>query len=202
MSDPRWLRWTLFVALLVLGAFYVLAYAFFVEQSHDFAAELYNSRAREYAEGHPVDLPARFIFLSESADVSRLGSGWHAPAPAGTWSSLNDSWIAIALRHPRKAVAVKLYATAFVSRYHKRIDVSAEINGQTIGKWRRMRGNASEPVEFCISNTAEQSPLMLHLHVKSVASPLQVGGGPDGRQLGLLLTSIELSGDCGPPDLR
>jgi hypothetical protein len=196
MNSPAWQRWTLFVALFALGIGYVVAYVFFRANSRDFVAERFNQRSQVYARNHPIGIPTKLTFTSGNADVALLGSGWYPSGPEGTWSSMDDSWVALPLRR-HSAIGLKIFATAFVARHHKEIDISADIDGQALGKWRQRWSDAA-PASFDVCAPASESriPKMLHIHFDHIASPLHVGVGPDGRSLGLLLGSIEFTDGC------
>jgi hypothetical protein len=197
MSASRWPRWTLLSALLVLGGAYIVAFTFFIAESRDFVVDLHNRRAMESAIAAPIEVPKTLQLTAGTAGAALFGGGWYAPEPLGTWSSSSDSWIALAFRDADAGVRITLTGTAFIARHHKKIVVTADVAGHRLASWQRTYRNVSDPLQFCIPAAISRSrDLMLHLHVDSLASPLEVGTGQDRRRLGLLLTSMELSGSC------
>ena len=197
MTGPTWQRWILFIALVTLGLMYVAAYVFFRVNSRDFAAALFNSRARDYAGAHPVDVPATLRFTSGSSDLALLGSGWYAPAPEGTWTGMDDVWLSLGLHRGHGAVGVSIETTAFLSRRHKRMKVGIDLDGRTVGQWQRHWSDPSRPFDFCIPpGNDERFPAMLHIHIEHSAVPFVLGQGQDTRLLGLLLHTMTLSDGC------
>jgi len=195
--NSAWRNPVLFAALVLLGGMYVLAFVFFRAESHDFIAMRQNHAALERAARRTIEAPATLKLVAGSADAMLLGNGWYEASPHGTWSSMRDSWIALGLRPADTGVAVTLNAIAFVARHHKRVVISADVDGNLLGKWLRDQGNSAEALAFCIPpQLARKGNPLLHLQVEPIASPLQANAGPDSRRLGLLLSSIDLHAGC------
>jgi hypothetical protein len=197
MSDSRWSRAALLAALVFLGVGYIGAFALFLTRSRDFVMAQHNRRAMERAIAAPVEVPGTVQLTAGSAGVALLGGGWYASEPPGTWSSMNDSWIALDVRDAGTGIGVTLSGTAAVGHHHKKILVSAEVAAHELGAWERTQRNASEPLRFCIPPAISRTRrVMLHLHVDSLASPADMRTGPDLRKLGVLLATIQLSAGC------
>jgi hypothetical protein len=191
MSDSAWRRWSLLVALLVLGSLYLLAFILFVSRSQDFIAERRNNSAADFSRSHAIPLPADLIFSSDTNNVARLGGGWNYPDVNGVWSAAKDAWVELAV-HPLDAdLLVRLNTTASTANKKNRIEVS--VNGVPMGSWARYASNASEPIEIRLPRSLIGTGLLaIHIHTRSVSSPFRLGEGNDTRQLGVLLTSIQI----------
>jgi hypothetical protein len=198
MSTPVWQRWTLLIALFVLGVGYVLAFALFNRDSMDFIVDQQNRRAMQYARAAPIGIPNTLQFNAGAIGATLLGGGWYASEAGGAWSSRNDSWIALALRDTNDGVKVTLNGNAFVTaRHHKKIVVSADVGAQRLGAWQRTISNPAEPIQLCMpAAIARRGSFLLHLHVDRLSSPLETDEGPDHRTLGWFLASMELQRGC------
>jgi hypothetical protein len=193
LVDPAWRRWLLLGALVLLGVFYVVACSFFFKHSVDFIAARYNQRALEYSRAHVVPLPAKLSFGLGEADNARLGSGWHRPDTGGVWTESVDAFVEIAVSRQHPALLLRLNTTVFLPKHRPRMKIKAVINGVAAGKWERRWSNASEPLEIVIPAALFQADhLALHLKLDHIASPFRLRNGPDTRELGLLLWSIEV----------
>jgi len=88
---------------------------------------------------------------------------------------------------------LRVNATAAVLKQRPRMKVKAFINGMPAGDWLRDVSNASSPLDLRVpASAANAGRLEIRLGVDHTASPFRLGAGPDDRQLGLLLHSIEL----------
>lgn len=193
MSDPAWRRWSLLSALIALGCSYILAYALFITRSQDFIVAKLNQRALDFSREHVINPPAKLQFGLGNDDDARLGGGWHEAEADGIWSQEDDAWIELNLSGTDNARVVHLNTTAFVAKRHRRITVAVNVNGTPVGSWIRDRTNASEPLNIPVPPALGRTGrLTIHLHIEHGASPFDTHDGPDKRQLGLKLYSIEV----------
>ena len=188
-----WRRWLLFAALALLVVGYCAAFALFMTRSEDFLVARYNQRALDFSRGHIVSAPAKLSFGLGEPDNPRLGGGWHAPDSGGTWSQSVDAVVEIVVPHEHVPLLLRVNATAAVLKQRPRMKVKAFINGMPAGDWLRDLSNASSPLDLRVpASAANAGRLEIRLGVDHTASPFRLGAGPDDRQLGLLLHSIEL----------
>ena len=186
-------RWALLVALLVIGIGYVLAFLFFLSNSRNFIEEARNREALEYSRAHPLTPPATVVFGAGAEGNHRLGAGWHPPDTGGVWSSTRNSWLELAIQHPGVDSVLALNVTAPIVPTRERMKIKLYVNGELRGSWIRTSDNATAPFEVQLPQTvARQDRLDLKLRVDHLVSPMRLGVGPDSRNLGVLLHSIEL----------
>lgn len=199
LTAPAWRRWLLLIALLALGVLYIAAYGFFVLESRNFIDVQRNQRAADFARSHVVALPAHLNFAEGQAGAGSLGGGWYNPEGGGVWSASADTWIHLTVAGADGDLALKLNGSAFVVRHHSRIRVSVDVNGEALGSWERHPANAAEPLRVTVPHAlARAGNLIIHLHIDKPMSPRQLGPSEDFRQLGLFLTSLDLTATGAP----
>jgi hypothetical protein len=192
LSVPAWRRWSLLVLLLTIGGAYVATYALFIVRSENFITVARNQRAASFSGEHPLAVPAKLAFGAGQPDDARLGGGWHVPDDNGVWSALPDARIELVVKTEADFL-LRFNAVAFVAQEHPQVEVALTINDAPMGRWIRTGANAAEPIEVRVPGTSVHGgPLAIQLHTDSVASPFRLRAGPDRRQLGILLSSIEV----------
>ena len=188
-----WRRWLLFAALVLIVVGYCAAFALFATRSQDFVVARYNLRALDFSRSHVVSAPAKLSFGLGEPDNPRLGGGWHAPDSGGVWSKTADAFIEIVVPREHAPLLLRVNTTAAVLKKRPRMKIKAFINGVPAGKWVRDDSNASGSFDLRVPTpVADAGRLEIRLRVDHTASPFRLGAGPDGRQLGVLLYSIEL----------
>lgn len=194
ISDPAWRRGSLLGALFVLGGIYIFAYILFVTQSQNFIVAKRNDRALNFSRNHAIELPAKLLFGVAENDTARLGGGWHLPEVNSVWSATTDAWIELVVRKQNSAnLLIRLNTIAFVVKPHPRIKITVSVNEMPLGSWVRDTTNASEPLDVRVPRSlAGTNDFAIHLRIDHGDSPFRLKVGPDRRQLGVLLTSIEL----------
>jgi hypothetical protein len=71
--------------------------------------------------------------------------------------------------------------------------ITASVNDVPAGRWVRIASNAHEPIDLLVpASLVQAGPLVIHLKTDHIASPFRLASGPDTRQLGVLLYSIEV----------
>ncbi|HET7063983.1 MAG TPA: hypothetical protein VFI49_06865 [Rudaea sp.] len=194
LTAPAWRRWLLLTALFVLGAAYIAAYALFVARSRNFIDVQRNERAETFAHAHAIAVPAHVTFGEGQPGAGMLGGGWYNPETGGAWSASADAWIHLALTTSDSDLELQLNATAFVAEHHSRIRIGVDVNDASLGSWERRPDNAGEPMRAHIpAAQARSGSLIVHLHIDKPASPKQLGPSDDFRQLGVFLTSLDLT---------
>ncbi len=194
LTDPAWRRWTLLAALLTLGSAYIFTYVLFNMRSSDYILAKRNEQASQYSLGHMIETPASLSIGLGKPDFARLGGGWHIPEVGGVWSADHDAWIDLFVREVDGAdLQLRFNTTAFVAKRHPSIRISLSVNGVRLASWRRDSGDASEPLDVRVPRSAIRNGwLSLDLHIDHGASPADARVGPDRRQLGISLSSIEI----------
>lgn len=194
LTVPAWRRWLLLGALLALGGLYVAAYGLFVLKSRNFIDVQRNQRAADYAQVHVTALPSHLTFGEGQPGVGSLGGGWYNPEAGGVWSASADTWIHLSIDNIDSDLDLQLNANAFVAPHHSRIRVAADVNDTALGSWERRPANATEPIRMRIpQSVAKPGKLIIHLHIDKPVSPRQIGPSDDFRQLGVFLTSFDLT---------
>jgi hypothetical protein len=193
VSDPAWRRWSLFIALLVLGGCYIAAYAFFLLHSKNFIDVARNQQAADFSRVHPLAGPTKIIFGRSETSNAYLGGGWHVPDPGGAWSTTKDAWVLLTVRKPDGDLSLRINAMPFLGTSHVRSTLHAYVNDSLLGTWTRSRENATEPLDIRIPHElAANGTLAIRLNTNYLDSPFRLRKGPDDRRLGLFLSSIEV----------
>ncbi|HEX6833455.1 MAG TPA: hypothetical protein VF132_07975 [Rudaea sp.] len=199
--DPAWRRWTLLGALFVLGVAYVAAFALFVARSENFIEKQRLDAAAAYSREHKAQVPSTLSFRSGSADIARLGGGWHRPEEAGVWSSEKNAWIAVSTRDFRADLLVRLNLIAFAPPPRPRLQIRIDVDGQPLGAWDRDSATGEKPLEVRVpAALLRDGQITIALHTDHVDSPFHLGIGADKRKLGVLLSSIELRPASSPTE--
>jgi hypothetical protein len=198
--DRAWQRWSLFAALMLIVIGYCAAFALFATRSQDFLVARYNQRALDFSRAHVVSAPARLSFGLGEPDNPRLGGGWHAPDPGGVWSQTVDAFVEIVLPREHAPLLLRVNATAAVLKQRPKMKVKAFINGVPAIRWVRYDPDASGSFDLRVpASEAKDGRLEIRFRVDHTVSPFRLGAGQDGRQLGVLLYSIELLDDESRP---
>jgi hypothetical protein len=188
-----WRRWLLLAALALLVFGYCAAFALFATRSQDFLVARYNQRALDFSRAHIVSAPAKLSFGLGEPDNPRLGGGWHAPDNGGAWSQTADAFVEIVVPRGHAPLLLRVNATAAVLKQRPKMRIKAFINGVQAVRWVRYAGDASGSFDLRVpASEANARRLEIRLSVDHTASQFRLGAGPDSRQLGVLLHSIEL----------
>jgi len=188
-----WRRRSLFAALALLVFGYCAAFALFATRSQDFLVARYNQRALDFSRAHIVSAPAKLSFGLGEPDNPRLGGGWHAPDGGGAWSQTADAFVEIVVPREHAPLLLRVNATAAVLKQRPKMRIKAFINGVQAVRWVRYAGNASGSFDLRVpASEANAGRLEIRFSVDHTASQFRLGAGPDTRQLGVLLHSIEL----------
>jgi len=188
-----WQRRLLFAALTLIVIGYCAAFALFVTRSQDFLVARYNEQALDFSRAHIVSAPAKLSFGLGELDNPRLGGGWHAPDPGGAWSQTVDAFVEIVVPREHAPLLLRFNATTAVLKQRPKMKVKAFINGVPAIRWVRYDPDASGSFDVRVPESeAKAGRLEIRLRVDHTASPFRLGAGTDGRQLGVLLHSIEL----------
>jgi hypothetical protein len=191
--DRTWQRWLLFAALMLIVIGYCAAFALFATRSQDFLVARYNQRALDFSRAHIVSAPAKLSFGLGEPDNPRLGGGWHAPDGGGAWSQALDAFVEIVVPREHAPLLLRVNATAAVLKQRPKMRIKAFINGVQAIRWVRYDPDASGSFDLRVpASEAKDGRLEIRLRVDHTASPFRLGAGPDSRQLGVLLHSIEL----------
>ena len=186
------MRMALFIALLVLGVGYIFAYALFVEQSRDFVVAEENARARDFSASHPVTIPSTIPFDSASPWVKLLGGGWHRTQPDGTWSSMNESFVAFHVPRSAGPLHLRIQSDSLVTAHHARQTLGLSANGNLLLTKVRTSDDSSNPIDLVIpASEIGDGYISLEFYADKLTVPLATGAGLDSRALGLRLRSIE-----------
>jgi len=191
-----WRRRVLLGALALLVVGYCAAFALFVTQSRDFLVARYNQRAQDFSREHVVSAPAKLSFGQGEPDNARLGGGWHAPDPGGAWSQSVDAFVEIEVLREHTPLLLRVNATAAVLEQRPKMKIKAFINGVPVIRWVRYYPGAAGSFDLRVpASEAKAGLLEIRFRADHTVSPFRLGAGPDGRQLGFLLHSIELLDD-------
>jgi len=193
LADPAWRRWLLLAALVLIGIGYATAFALFVTRSQDFIVARYNQRALDFSRAHIVSAPAKLSFGPDEPGSMRLGGGWHAPESGGAWSQTRNAFVVIVVPREHVPLLLRVNATAAVLEQRPRMKIKAFINGVPAGKWVRDTTNPSTPFDVRVpASLANTGQLEIRLRVDHTVSQFRLRAGPDSRDLGVMLHSIEL----------
>lgn len=191
--DHAWQRWLLFAALMLIVFGYCAAFALFATRSQDFLVARYNQRALDFSRAHVVSAPTKLSFGVGEPDNPRLGGGWHAPDGGGAWSQTLDAFVEIVVPREHAPLLLRVNATAAVLKQRPKMRIKAFINGVQAVRWVRYDPDASGSFDLRVpASEATGGLLEIRLRVDHTVSPFRLGAGPDSRQLGVLLRSIEL----------
>lgn len=191
--DPTWRRWVLLIALLAIGALYIFAFVFFKIHSENFIDVQHNRRAAEFSRRHTSTVPSKFVLQSGQSDAARLGGGWYAPDPQGTWTATRDAWIELTLAPRPTDFILHMDVTLFVAKRRPTMKFTVDVNDTELGSWSRTISNNSEAIEVRVpASLIRERDMEIHIHTDEVDSPLHLHVGDDGRKIGLMLSSIEL----------
>ena len=192
LTMQPWRRWTLLAALVVLGLAYVAAFWLFLSHSRNFIEEDRNRSALAYSSAHPLAVPSTVAFGLGEDGNPHLGGGWHLPDGGGVWMATKRGTLALDIRPTGSDMVLAINGTVAAAA-SAATKVKLRINGRPLASWVRTHENAADPLVTVIPATTLQSgTLELTISVNRLISPLQRGEGPDGRNLGFLLQSIEL----------
>lgn len=193
MTTPSWHRWSLFIALLILGCGYIAAYALFSARSENFISVRRNHRALVFARFRPASLPASWTFGEGRAENGLLGDGWlRVPGKPGMAMFENNAWVVL----PAKSdidVLLTLHALFFTTPRAPRNRVEVSVNGQLLGSWERGGTDTDEPIDVRIPASLLKDGLCrLKIHVDRLASVYRPDAGPERNDQHVLLTAITL----------
>ena len=141
----------------------------------------------------PVDFNAAPAAQSQPASDFMIG-GWSKSEARGTWTVGTRAVLAFELDHqPTSSMALRVNASAFVVGGEP-VAVTVNINGATLARWSvgPVPCVRIEPIPHTIVDGSRS--LRVEFRVANPKSPADLGLSQDKRMLGLLVTSLTLSG--------
>ncbi|PZQ15363.1 MAG: hypothetical protein DI564_08465 [Rhodanobacter denitrificans] len=192
-TAPALGRWLLLALLAAIGCGYLAAFAFFVGHSEDFVERQIDERvAREVCTQRSA-LPLQLMLGEGSADLARLGSGWHAPEASGIWTRDEDASLILHVPTERD-LTLDVELRSFVARRHPQVDVELLANGTPLARWETRPGHDRVDERVRLPRAAlGDGCVKLTFRVDSPASPLSKRAGPDMRRLGVFVSRLTLA---------
>ncbi|WP_426701723.1 hypothetical protein ACPPVV_01525 [Rhodanobacter sp. Col0626] len=146
------------------------------------------------------------LALGEAAQI-RLGgsglpllvSGWSYPEVGGVWSVGSSAIIELQVPASNKAVIVALQLISYAPAAGQSQPVSVLVDGQEAAQW-MVASDVAKPYTFIVPAATLHTggKLRIRLDIAHPISPLQRNESADPRELGVLLSSLQLQPMTSP----
>jgi hypothetical protein len=132
-----------------------------------------------------------------------LAAGWSHPESTGTWTEGRSARLLVVPTGVPPTVAVELaleVRDAMLTAAHPGLDVEVRVDGVTADHWTlRHDGPRHHIRRVPLPPTGGTAPVEIEFLIDAPASPLDLGLGPDTRDLGFMLSALTLV-RAGAPD--
>jgi hypothetical protein len=141
--------------------------------------------------------------IGAGAVADWLAAGWSHPESTGTWTEGRSARLLVVPTGVPSTVAVELaleVRDAMLTAAHPGLDVEVRVDGVTADHWTlRHDGPRHHIRRVPLPPTGGTAPVEIEFLIDAPASPLDLGLGPDTRDLGFMLSALTLV-RAGAPD--
>jgi hypothetical protein len=136
------------------------------------------------------------VVFSEGSEGGRLlNEGWSTPEPTGVWTAGENARLAFRLIDVAPTDAeVVLDVTPFLTAQHRKLEVEVWTGGERVAMQVFRFGEAERALHVHLPRTVihPQEDVILGLHLRHPARPVDLGVNADPRRLGLHLRSLTI----------
>lgn len=187
----------IFLALLLTGFCYIVAFIFFIAKSSNFLERPGLEVTVAQADGKKLVFPYHDAFVPGHQSLSLLGPGWHPAEDWGVWSAGRRAWLIIPW--PEKfsgRLKFELQATAFLhAERHPNQTIKVRCGRTEVTTIEFVAHEASKRIDFIVvpDDCRKRNTFAVEFYISDPVSPASLGLGQDGRSLGIALQSITVT---------